>query len=299
MSDFFNCRTLDVIESNLLVAGIPWDFSSSFRRGSAAAPPLIRQATTSDLYNSFTESMINLTEKWKIFDCGDIEESEDVNLVRNLIYERIKENTKHHSVDNFLFLGGDHLSTYFSFLALSKLGMLDENVGILYLDAHPDLYDSYEGNKYSHACVLRRIIDETIIKPKDIVHFGIRAASSDQVKFAKEENIRMITCSEFRRNPLNEIIAAIKERFSTKKKIYLSVDLDILDPSFAPGLGNPEPGGLSTSEVVNFIQEISDLPIFAFDVVEYNPKYDHSMISAYAAAKIIKEILGIMPMQLN
>lgn len=296
-SSFFGVTIDDIDEANLIALGIPWDVSSSFRKGCAKAPTEIRQATSSELYNPYTEAGINIEDKWQIFDSKNVEIStndamntrKEVLATLSRIYN-VKKNPR------LLLLGGDHLITYFCFYSLSKIGLFRDNkVGIIYLDAHPDLYYQYKGNMYSHACVLRRIIDQTKIKPSNIIQVGVRASTKEQRKFAKNAGITTITTNEFQEKGTAATAYLIEKRFlRTVDQIYLSIDLDILDPAFAPGLGNPEPGGLTTRNIIDFIQELSNLPIFAFDIVELCPDYDQSNITAFTAAKIIKETLGVM-----
>ncbi|UCG90309.1 MAG: agmatinase [Candidatus Heimdallarchaeota archaeon] len=296
-SFFFGATIEDIDEANLIALGIPWDVSSSYRKGCAKAPTEIRQATSSELYNPYTEAGVNIEDKWQIFDSKDVKIStndamtarKEVLTTLTRIYD-VKKNPR------LLFLGGDHLITYFSFYSLSQIGLFQDNrVGIIYLDAHPDLYYQYKGNIYSHACVLRRIIDQTKINPKNIIQVGVRASTEEQRKFATNAGITTITMNEFQRKGTAATAYLIEKRLlRSVDQIYLSMDLDILDPAFAPGLGNPEPGGLTTRDVINFIRELSHLPIFAFDIVELCPDYDISNITAFAAAKIIKEILGMM-----
>ncbi|MFX0016111.1 MAG: agmatinase [Promethearchaeota archaeon] len=296
-SSFFGATVEDIDEGNLIVLGIPWDFSSSYRKGCTKAPETLRQATSGELYNTYTEAMVNIKDKWQIFDAGDVNiSSNDAMTTRNEVLTKLKRISNIEKDKRFLFLGGDHLSTYFCFFSLSEIGFFQEdNSAIIYLDAHPDLYYQYKGDIYSHACVLRRIIDQTRIKPSNIIQFGIRASTNEQREFAHNAGIQTITKRKFLEKGALEIANMIKGMFlNNPSKIYLSIDLDILDPAFAPGLGNPEPGGLTTRELVSFIQELSDLPIVAFDVVEFCPNYDQSNITAFAAAKIIKEILGII-----
>ncbi len=146
---FFGIRNANSIETaNLVTIGIPWDFSSSYRKGSAQAPDHIRQATASDLYNPFSESLIDLREKFNLFDYGNINNSNlDANSCKNAVMKELKSIYNRNTKCNFLFLGGDHLVTYFSVLSLVKSGFYNsENVGIIYLDAHPDLYNDFEGD---------------------------------------------------------------------------------------------------------------------------------------------------------
>ena len=294
---FFGATTDDLNEANIITLGVPWDFSSSYRKGCAKAPEIIRQATSGELYNPYTETNVNIEDKWQIFDAGDVEVSTtDAINTRKKVVTTLKRIYDVKKNPRFLFLGGDHLITYFCFHSLSETELIQENrIGIIYLDAHPDLYYQYKGNMYSHACVLRRIIDQTKINPKNIIQVGIRASTNEQQKFAENAGITTITSNEIQRKGTAAITYLIeKELFKKVNKIYLSIDLDILDPAFAPGLGNPEPGGLTTREIIRLIQGLSRLPIFAFDVVELCPDHDQSNITAFAAAKVIKETLGIM-----
>ena len=296
-SSFFEATIGDLDEANLIVLGIPWDTSSSYRKSSATAPNIIRQATSGELYNPYTENNLDIKDKWLIFDAGDVKiSSNDAMTSRKEVLTTITGIYDSKKDQRFLFLGGDHLITYFSFYALSEIGYFQgDQSGIIYLDAHPDLYYQYKGNLYSHACVLRRILDQTKINPKNIVQIGIRASTKEQREYANNSGIKTIYKNQFLEEKPETIANIIKEGFSgTVEKIYLSIDLDILDPAFAPGLGNPEPGGLTTRELISFIQELSDLPIAVFDLVELVPTYDQSNITAFAAAKVIKETLGIM-----
>jgi agmatinase len=292
---FFGSTTRDIHNANLIALGIPWDLSSSYRKGSSKGPTKIREATSGALYNPFTETDANIKDKWRIFDIGNISiTSKSAMKVQKSVLKSLKpyKNAKY----RFLFLGGDHIISYFAIKSLSELGFFnDKAVGILYLDAHPDLYPEYNGDKYSHACVLRRIIDETTLKPQNIAQVGIRASTPQQREYSELNDILFITRKNFHKKGPFKIADIIINKFIDNVDIlYLSVDLDILDPAFAPGLGNPEPSGLITSEIIDFINELGVLPIFGFDIVELCPDYDQSMITAFAAAKIIKEVLGIM-----
>ena len=297
---FFGATTTKHTDANLSVVGIPWDVSSSYQRGSASAPQYIRKVTSAQLYNPYTEDLVNLKDKWRIFDWGDIEAPDDVQETENYqlkIQATLKSILHDVPVTNFLFLGGDHLSTYFSLSSLCELGFFREvgNVGLIYLDAHPDLYLEYESNPFSHACVARRIIEEIEIDPKNIVQVGIRATTPSQVDFAKKTGITTISVREFQQLGADAVAKMVTSLLSkTVDAVYLSIDLDVLDPSCAPGVPNPEAGGLLTRDVVTFIQSLSQTSIRAFDIVEFLPEMDVTRITGYAAAKIIRETLGVM-----
>jgi len=289
---FFGTVTDNINFANLCVLGIPRDLASSYRQGAAEGPQYIRYATSLSLYNPFTELGINVQERWQLFDIGDAQVSELEALeVRKLVYNKIAKNNKYNM--RFLFLGGDHLTTYFTFVSLKKL--TNQRMGLIYLDAHPDLYEDYAGNKYSHACVVKRIIDETNIEPEAIFQVGIRASTPEQQQLVESLGIMTITTRDFLSLGPQAVAENIKTALPKKLDgVYLSIDLDVLDPAYAPGVGNPEPGGLATRELVQFLQGLSGVKIPAFDIVELCPKYDFSSISSFAAAKLLKEILGIM-----
>ena len=289
---FFGTTTDNLNYANLCTMGIPWDISSSFRRGSAQGPEYIRHATTGALYNSLTETKRDLKQTWQIYDIGDVPINEnDVVDTRKRIQNTLQKYNKYGM--KFFFLGGDHLSTYFTFCSLKKLK--DVRIGLIYLDAHPDLYDHYEGNQYSHACVVKRIIDETNIEPETITQVGIRSPSLEQIQYAEQMRIKTITIKDLQSQGGFATAQQIKSQLPAYLDgVYLSIDLDVLDPAFAPGVGNPEPGGATTREILDFIHGLQGTNIYAFDVVELCPKFDYAGISALAAAKIIKEILGIL-----
>ena len=262
-------------DANLYVLGIKWDLSSSYRRGSRDAPEAIREATSSLLYNSFSEELKNLKDLWKYRDLGDIEAFSYPEIMKEV--EKIVDISDE---GLFLFLGGDHSITYATLRAIAKH---HKNFGLIYFDAHPDMYKSYDGDIYSHACPVRRIVENGIVKGENIIQIGIRAATKEQMEFAEENGIEIITSSE---------IFKEKEIEIPFEWAYLSFDMDVLDPAYAPGVGNPEPGGLTTRELVEIIKNLN-VGVISFDIVELNPHYDYKGITAFAAAKIIREVLAL------
>jgi len=261
---------------NLYILGVPWDKSSSYRLGAALGPDAIREATTGELYNSFTENLVNLAERYSYRDLGNVRAETFEGLVKEV--EQIV--ARYYSGELFLFLGGDHAITYATFRAVKRAA--GGELGLLYFDAHPDMYPEYYGNPYSHACTVRRLVEEGLVKGENVVQIGVRAPTKEQLEFAEEQGIKIVTASEVW---LGKRIEVPFER------AYLSFDMDVLDPAFAPGVGNPEPGGLSTRELVEVIKGLN-VEVVAFDIVELNPNYDYKGITTFAAAKIIREVLG-------
>ncbi|MCS7103527.1 MAG: agmatinase [Candidatus Korarchaeum sp.] len=261
-------------EAKLSVLGVRWDGSSSYRRGASKAPACIREATSEEVYNSFSEDLVNLAEEWSYLDLGDVTGNDFKEVVKS-IRKRIE---LYYRGQTFLFLGGDHSITYATFRGLKEVS--GGSFGLIYFDAHPDCYESYNGDPYSHACTVRRLVEEGYVRGEDVALVGIRAATKQQVSFAEDTGIKI-----FRVDDLDELEGIDLE------KAYISFDIDVLDPAFAPGCSNPEPGGLSTRELIKAIKKL-DLELVAFDIVEVNPNFDCSGVTCFTAAKIIREVLG-------
>ncbi len=287
---FFGLKVKKLDLANLCVVGLPWDTSSTFRKGSKEAPPVIRKIT-SKLYDPFTEDGLDLTQIWRIYDYGDVEAAASTDEMRKKVHNVIRD--LYNDELKFLFLGGDHLITYFSLSALAQLSK--ENWALIYLDSHPDLEEEYEGNRYTHGSVVKRLVEETSLHPQSVVEVGIRSFLPPERKFADEVGINLMSTVEFERLGPKGAARRIYELLPKDvERVYLSIDLDILDPAYAPGLGYPEPGGISTRSLVDFIHGLKELEIFAFDIVELCPQYDSSSITAIGVGKIILEVLGIM-----
>ena len=142
---------------------------------------------------------------------------------------------------------------------------------------------------------MRRIIDHTEIQPSNIIQVGIRAPTPEQLDYADQVGITISPGNNFQRNGPLKTITEIRNQFKNNNEhVYLSIDLDVLDPAFAPGVGNPQPGGVSTREIIDLLHTFSELPLFAMDIVEFCPEYDQANLTGFVAAKFIQETLGIM-----
>jgi len=254
----------------ITLQGILFDEKSSYLRGPALAPPLIRKAYHSDSANYFAENgMEILPELWE--DKGDFE-IKDYFDIEKITSENLQ------SESPLITLGGDHSITYPILKAyFKKYGAID----VLHIDAHADLYDDFEGDKYSHACPFARIMENKLANR--LVQIGIRTLSKHQAEQAYKFGVEIIQMKDFDSNQLPKF----------KNPIYLSLDIDGLDPAFAPGVSHHEPGGLSTREVLHIIQSI-DVPIIGADIVEYNPTRDINDTTAIVSAKLMKEIAAKM-----
>lgn len=257
---------------SLALIGFPFDHNSSFLRGAALGPTAIRNAFYSDSSNLWTESGINLGGPSQFFDAGDLEGSDDSafeqipSCVSALLDREVRP----------VCFGGDHSITYPILQGFKKRV---QPLTILHFDAHPDLYDNFEDNPHSHASPFARILENGLAAR--LVQVGIRTINRHQREQANRFGVEVHEMKDFGKG--------ITLTFDTP--VYISFDLDSLDPAFAPGVSHPEGGGLSTREVVSIIQSLK-VPIAGADIVELNPTRDPLGISAHACAKILKEILG-------
>jgi agmatinase len=255
------------------IIGIPYDASSSFLRGSAAAPPLVRQAIHSPSGNSFTELGVDVST---VADAGDIMLDEDPASARPQIQNDIAAILGRGYQP--ISIGGDHSITYPIMRAVAQHHAA---VTILQIDAHGDLYDEFQRDRYSHACPFARIMEEHLCGR--LVQVGIRTLTPHQRDQIARFNVNCIDMRDF----------ASGSRPRLSGPIYLSIDLDGLDPAFTPGVSHREPGGLTVRDVLDMIHGLGG-PIVGADVVEFNPSQDSSGITCAVAAKIVREIAGTM-----
>jgi agmatinase len=256
------------------ILGIPFDANSSYLRGSAGAPSEIRSAMHSSSSNYWTELGVDLGVEGSFYDAGNLKFSlresfgcieHEVGKLMDLGYRPI-------------LLGGDHSITL---PIVSAVGKRIPNLTIIHFDAHPDLYDELEGNRMSHACPFARIMEQKYATR--LIQVGIRALTGHQREQAARFGAEVV---EMRQLP------AI-ERMAVEDPVYISFDMDVLDPAFAPGLSHREPGGMSVREAITHLHAITGR-IVAADIVEFNPAQDVSHMTAVVAAKLLKELLGKM-----
>ena len=257
------------------LVGIPYDASSSYRRGAAAAPEEIRRALKSDASNSWSESGLDIGSPDRLGDIGDLDVS-DESQARATIERGIKDviSVGHRP----LSLGGDHSITY---PIMRGFGRLLGQFTLLQIDAHPDLYSSYQGDRYSHACPFARIMEEGLVQR--LVQVGIRTMNAEQKANAERLGVEVIDMRAWAAGGRPEI----------EGPVYVSLDMDGIDPAFAPGVSHREPGGLTVREVVTLIQSLTG-PIVGADVVEFNPGEDVPGMTAPVCAKLVKELAARM-----
>ncbi len=267
----------DLLKSfgGVVLAGLPSDENSSFLKGAALAPGKIREVLHNGSCNLFSELGIDLGDRSNMLDIGDLAFSKDPEGFGEI--ERQLAELLEHDV-KILALGGDHAVTYPVVRAFARKY---SDLNIVQFDAHPDLYHDFDGNALSHASPFARIMDEKLAKR--LLQIGIRTLNAHQKGQAKHFKVSIIEARNFSSDiPLN-----------FDGPVYISCDLDVLDPAFAPGVSHHEPGGLSVRDVIDVIHRIES-PIVGADIVEFNPGRDFSDITAMVAAKLLKEIAGQM-----
>lgn len=272
-------KNFDLINSaSVVYLGIPYDDSSSFMKGPAKAPDKIREALYSGSSNLTAENGIDFEKDKILLDLGNIELVGDTlekfgNITKNIL------NVVETEIP-LISLGGDHSIT---FPVVQAFAEKYNRLTIIQLDAHPDLYDELDGNRLSHACQFARIMENNLCRR--LIQVGIRGFTKHQREQAKKFDIKSF-----------EMLPGIpvpKLDFQIDGPVYLSLDLDVLDPAFAPGVSHHEPGGMSVRELLNFIHNL-DADIVGADIVEFNPDRDKSGITAMVGAKLLKEIASLM-----
>jgi len=272
----FLTATKEYEEADIVLIGVPMDYSVSFKPGTRFGPSSIRQASYGlETYSVYLDRRL---EDKKICDLGDlvlpygnIEKS--LRLIEEVAEKIVKDGKKG------IFLGGEHLITYG--ILKSYIKKYGDKLAILHFDAHTDLREEFFDEPYSHATVLRKVWE---LSPKvKIYHFGIRSGEKEEFEFA-EKNTNMFLYEVV--EPLKNVMKEIKENF-----IYITFDIDVLDPAFAPGTGTPEPGGITAKEALEAIHLLKDFNVIGMDLVEVSPPYDVAGITSILAAKLVREAI--------
>jgi agmatinase len=256
--------------------GIPYDGSSSYQRGAARAPEAIRRALHSPSTNSWTESLLDVMADGILEDAGDLALGSEA-PPRATIEAGVTRLLDRGATP--LLLGGDHSITY---PILRAIRARHRRLTVLHIDAHPDLYESFEGDPYSHASPFARVLEEGLVDR--LVQVGIRTNNPHQKAQAARYGVEIVTMHDLDGGPW---------RLESVHPVYLSLDLDALDPAFVPGISHPEPGGLTTRQAIGLIQSIP-APLIGADLVEYNPDNDVRDLTARVAAKLVKEMIAKM-----
>jgi len=266
-------------EASYVVLGVPFDVTSTYRTGARFAPLAIREASLNIETYSF-RSQYDI-ENTSLHDLGDVNVTSETQETLKRLEHVTKEILAAKKTP--VLIGGEHTITLGAARAIGK------DFAILDFDAHMDLRDEYMNLKTSHTTFMRRINEQA--KPRKIVEIGTRAACKEEMDYAKKASISFITTQQIREEGVEKAVDKINRLLGNVKRIYLTVDLDVLDPGFVPAVQNPEPDGLCSHMFYDLLSIVCDKRIVAFDVVEVSPPYDNG-ITSVQAAKTIFEILS-------
>lgn len=278
----------EISEADICVMGIPFDGAVSCGKGTALAPEVMRGLSR---YLPPTTEEGLIFEGLKVYDHGDI----PIDLDWARYYATVEEDAYElMKSGNFcIFLGGDHSVTIPLHRAFGRYNE-GKKIGVIHFDSHSDICDEYDGHKWSHACTEKRTVDD-VISPEDLSLIGIRSWEAEEVEYLKNHpEVLLIKARDIHKKGYEYVCDELKNKYSNYDAVYLTLDIDVLDPSCAPGTGTPEAGGLESRGMMEIIKYlIPELPIKAMDIVEVSPPLDsENNITSWAALKIIYEVFG-------
>ena len=286
-------KNVDTADVNIM--GITFDGAASVGKGAAMGPEQIRKCTE-------VLPPVNQTGQFfrelRVYDAGDVEFSLNWHKYYGDVEAKAAELLE---TGKFcIFLGGDHSVTIPLSKAVRKVHP-DKKIGFVHFDSHPDLCDEYEDSKWSHACPLRRVVED-VITPGDLAQVGIRSYEYEEIEFfAEHPELTVIKAYDIFQEGYKAAAEKLVEKFADYDFVYITLDIDALDPAFAPGTGTPEAGGLSSRELMYIINELMNrTPVKAMDIVEVSPPLDtENQITSWAAAKVIYEVFADLNMRDN
>ena len=277
-------------DADVVVVGVPFDSGVSYRPGARFGPAHVRQS--SRLLRPFNPELnVAPFGAQQVVDAGDIACNPfDFGVAIGQVEAAARQLMA--GGRRLLTIGGDHT------IALPLLRAVHARhgpVAVLHFDAHLDTWDSYFGEPYTHGTPFRRAAEEGLIDQRHSMHVGIRGPlyGAEDLDDSERFGFAAIHCAEVERDGLADAIRRMRERLGGAP-VYVSVDIDVLDPAFAPGTGTPESGGLSSRELLTMLRALSDLDLVSADVVEVAPAYDHAEITGIAAAHVAYELLSAM-----
>ena len=282
----------DVEECDVAIIGVPFDAGTSYRPGARFGPQSVRQASRQLRTNYHPNYDVEPFKVQQVADAGDIacnpfDIDEAIKQIEKGSTELLQK------VGSIVTIGGDHT------IALPLLRSINKKVGgpvaLVHFDAHLDTWDTYFGAPYTHGTPFRRAREEKLFLDDASMHIGIRGPlySTNDLKNDRELGFKTIHCDEFQANTIDQIVKRIKDRIGNNP-LYISIDIDVLDPAHAPGTGTPEVAGMTTREILNVLRGLAGSQLVSADVVEVAPAYDHAELTSTAAATIVYELINII-----
>ena len=282
----------DVEYCDVAIIGVPFDAGTSYRPGARFGPQAVRQASRQLRTNYHPNYDVEPFKVQQVADAGDItcntfNIDEAIKQIEDGATELLNK------VGSIVTIGGDHT------IALPLLRAVNKKCGqpvtLVHFDAHLDTWDTYFGAPYTHGTPFRRAREEGLFLDDASMHVGIRGPlySRDDLKEDEELGFKIIHCDDFQTQSIDQIVKRIRDRVGDNP-LYLSIDIDVLDPAHAPGTGTPEIAGMTSREMLNVLRGLSGMNLVSADVVEVAPAYDHAELTSTAAATIVYELINII-----
>ena len=282
----------DVEHCDVAIIGVPFDAGTSYRPGARFGPQAVRQASRQLRTNYHPNYDVEPFKVQQVADAGDItcnpfNIDEAIKQIEDGATDLLSR------VENIITIGGDHTIALPLLRAVNK--KCGQPVALVHFDAHLDTWDTYFGAPYTHGTPFRRAREEGLFLDDASMHVGIRGPlySRDDLKEDADLGFKIIHCDDFQTQSVDQIVKRIKDRVGDNP-LYLSIDIDVLDPAHAPGTGTPEIAGMTSREMLNVLRGLSDMNLVSADVVEVAPAYDHAELTSTAAATIVFELINII-----
>lgn len=282
----------DVEHCDVAIIGVPFDAGTSYRPGARFGPQAVRQASRQLRTNYHPNYDVEPFKVQQVADAGDItcnpfNIDEAIKQIEDGATDLLSR------VENLITIGGDHTIALPLLRAVNK--KCGQPVALVHFDAHLDTWDTYFGAPYTHGTPFRRAREEGLFLDDASMHVGIRGPlySRDDLKEDADLGFKIIHCDDFQTQSVDQIVKRIKDRVGDNP-LYLSIDIDVLDPAHAPGTGTPEIAGMTSREMLNVLRGLSDMNLVSADVVEVAPAYDHAELTSTAAATIVFELINII-----
>jgi agmatinase len=287
---------------DVVILGLPFDAGACWRAGSAEAPQRLREISATSPAVSEEGHAVD-PGRLRVRDAGDIapEGGATGDAARQAYFSRVEQAVVQifktgalAGRDAFLLsIGGDHSVNIPLVRGFGR--QFPEGFGLVLLDAHPDLFDTYDGSPLTSPCPMRRALDSSRLKPEHLLILGTRSYNQVELDFMKEKSIRFVPAREIDRLGVESIVALARQTMEGVGNVYVSLDIDVADPSCAPGTGAPVAGGLSSRQLIELTRGLAQhLPVRAMDIVEIAPPLDPSGITLFLALQIVFETFAVL-----
>ena len=282
----------DVDSCDVAIIGVPFDAGTSYRPGARFGPQAVRQASRQLRTNYHPNYDVEPFKVQQVADAGDIT-CNPFNIDEAI--KQIEDGATDllNKVGSIVTIGGDHTIALPLLRAVNK--KCGQPVALVHFDAHLDTWDTYFGAPYTHGTPFRRAREEGLFLDDASMHVGIRGPlySRDDLKEDEDLGFKIIHCDDFQTQSIDQIVKRIRDRVGDNP-LYLSIDIDVLDPAHAPGTGTPEIAGMTSREMLNVLRGLSGMNLVSADVVEVAPAYDHAELTSTAAATVVYELINIL-----